>query len=660
MVGAAISFAVSLSPKCLPSRSESNVRSPRRYASPLSVVLGLSLGLFALSVMEATPSSWLLVLNNRIADTTDDGSSRDDNDYLTVSFAYFIVLTSLCIYTLVVAPCAAGILIADRLLNRPVCNLFCCSLSERPWWIKFVWGLLAAVYRVLILATTLVYAMIKKCWKLIPSNAGGGMRRKDSNSGNNSLPLTNLDAGMNARRSNAAITDCMDRLQELILYRSGSIVFGSILGVATNLGLLQWAAPFIIEPNSSGNSLAVALSWVCAIGIILSSLLNGFGSVSMPHSCLAGLYLDPIKPETISKAHVDLQKTQESLQERMEQLTTVTLKPSSCNGTNSAASPKRPSKLSAERWVKGAWNFRKTVSGSFSGMGEDIAQRKRVLLDEISFLQTLVEEMREDIEEMKYTQAMEANARTTMGRIRSWFGMVLSVILLIRLYFAATSIWQHWHKDTLASSGVVTTTTVPTQKRDPVTTFLLWIIGNRVVTEKEYNNLSQFISLLLTAYLSLSQVRYFLRTLAAMHRRINLFFCGTVNRYNNNSNNVRSEDTRSNDTLFPDEAVPFQTRNGVYNHLLAALMGSYFMSCIVLTKMMLPWQYRAAFSGALGGFDAFIIQSDVVNALFAFSAVVSASVLAMLFGIQRQTALLHTASWREHQLSRPLSRHPEV
>jgi hypothetical protein len=295
-------------------------------------------------------------------------------------------------------------------------------------------------------------------------------------------------------------------------------------------------------------------------------------------------------------------------------------------------------------------------------MGEDIAQRKRIISEEIIFLETLVEEMKEGIEEMKYTQAMEANVRTTMGKMRSWIGVVFSIILLARLYFAYLSIWDHWSR----RRGTTTDDAVRAPKRDPVTTFLLWMTWNNMVSEKEYNALSQFISLLLTAYLSLSQVRYLLRTTAAIHRRINHLFCGSVDTARSPSNRTdaspRNDGNTSSPGFFLDESTPFEMQTGVYMHLVAVLMGSYFMSCIVLTKMMLPWQYQSAFSGALGGFDAFIIQSDVVNTLFAFSAVVSAIILAMLFGIQKQRALLHSAAWKEDQSMRPMtsSRRPEV
>lgn len=94
-------------------------------------------------------------------------------------------------------------------------------------------------------------------------------------------------------------------------------------------------------------------------------------------------------------------------------------------------------------------------------------------------------------------------------------------------------------------------------------------------------------------------------------------------------------------------------------HLLAALIGSYFLACIILTKGMVPWQYRSSFSGALGGFDAFVIQSDLINVLFAFSALVSAAVLAMLFGIQKQNAMRHNVSWMD-ELNTPISRDLDV
>jgi len=394
-----------------------------------------------------------------------------------------------------------------------------------------------------------------------------------------------------------------------------------------------------------GNTLALALSWVCAIGIVLSSLMNGFGSVSMPHSCLAGLFLEPIRPETVTKAVVDLEKTKESLAARKQMLKEITVTASiTPNSTTSSAS------------AGTLWTSKRTVKRSFSGIGEEVRQRKRTILEEISFLEPLIEEMQEDIEDMKYTQKMEAASRTISGRINSWIGVLFSVLLVTRLYFASVAIWQKWysrhnhHQMDAADGGN------GPRKSDIVTTMLLWMLGHNVVSERKYDEVSQFISLLLTAFLSFSQIRAFLRTVGALHRRLHHLCCPSQTRNSNNSRlSPRGDSSSSND----DGAVRFQTRRGVYMHLLAALIGSYFLACIILTKGMVPWQYRSSFSGALGGFDAFVIQSDLINVLFAFSALVSAAVLAMLFGIQKQNAMRHNVSWMD-ELNTPISRDLDV
>ena len=64
------------------------------------------------------------------------------------------------------------------------------------------------------------------------------------------------------------------------------------------------------------------------------------------------------------------------------------------------------------------------------------------------------------------------------------------------------------------------------------------------------------------------------------------------------------------------------------------------MSCIVMTKRILPLEYGSSFSRSMGG-NEFVVQVAVANAAFCASAVVSAVVLGMLFGIQRQNTKRH-------------------
>lgn len=285
-------------------------------------------------------------------------------------------------------------------------------------------------------------------------------------------------------------------------------------------------------------------------------------------------------------------------------------------------------------------------------------QRKRKLAEEINFLDSLVEEMKEDIEDMKYTQKVEAASRTTMGRVNLFTGVFFSFILLMRLYSAFTAIMHQWNQDQSATEDYQ-----PPRKRDSVTSLVLWLWGHHMVTEKDFAQVSQFISLFLTALLSFSQVRAFLRTLGAIHRRLS-HLCCVSSAVTTGSRNIRQSPRSGNSDLSPSNAgndenrsIPAHATGLLHMHALAALMGSYFMACLILAKMMVPWEYRASFSGALGGFDAFAIQSDLITILYTFSAVVSTTVLALLFGIQKQNSLRHSVSWTDDV---GISKSPEV
>jgi len=252
----------------------------------------------------------------------------------------------------------------------------------------------------------------------------------------------------------------------------------------------------------------------------------------------------------------------------------------------------------------------------------DKAQQKSNLLSEIDFLATLVNEMQEDVIEMRYSQEMFGAARTTMGRLRSLLGVVFSVILLVRLFSATMCIWGPY-KVEMSQDG--------SSRVDPVTMALSWLMGHSIVTRQDYSKLSQLISLLLSAVLSFSQVRNLLRTVNAINNRLRSILKKC---YCRNSGKVIREDGPSLST-------------GVYSHILSFFIGCYFIACIVLTKMILPQRYRAVFSAALGGNDIFRIRSYSVNLVFSLSAVVSAAVLGMLLGIQRQNSQRYRSTWNE-------------
>lgn len=670
LLGGALSLAVSISPKILSHNTQDSEATPGRKFSPLSFSLCCSLSLFALSVLEAAPSSWLVILDNQVVNsggdsnnnnqvndnkfdsiesTADDGTSGDEdpanNYYLTVSNAYFVVLSTLSAYILVVFPSILGVLVLERVMQRPSFNIFfCCSNMQLPWWLKLCTGIIGALYKSIIMILTLAFVILQKiCGKLpfFGKKKLGGISRRDSND-RSALPTTKnniMDPSAVSHNQGYRVGCLANKIHEIFVLKGGGLCLGSLLGVSGTYGVLHALSPFIIEPKSTGNALALALSWVCAIGIVLSTLLNGFGSVSMPHSCLAGLFLQPIRPETVNRAEQNFHKTQESLQTRKQQLKDAGLTPVSLS-SGKATSASNSSSKSKSFWGRG-------VKKSFSGIGENVSERKRKLVEEINFLESLVEEMKEDIEDMKYTQKIEAASRTTMGRVHSSIGVLFSIILLMRLYSAFTAIMHQWNHDQSATEDFQ-----PPRKRDSVTLLVLWLLGHHMVSEKDFAQASQFISLFLTAMLSFSQVRAFLRTVSAIHRRLNHIFCVSpiVTTTGSNRQSPRSGNNNQSPTATGTNAsrsIPVKTTGPFHVHALAALMGSYFMACLILAKMMVPWEYRASFSGALGGFDAFAIQSDLITILYTFSAVVSTTVLALLFGIQKQNSLRHNTSWTD-------------
>ena len=82
----------------------------------------------------------------------------------------------------------------------------------------------------------------------------------------------------------------------------------------------------------------------------------------------------------------------------------------------------------------------------------------------------------------------------------------------------------------------------------------------------------------------------------------------------------------------------------IFSHLVASLMCCYSLACVVLTKIMLPFQYRTGFSAALGVVEQhgtgelFWIKTLTANALFSLTALLSTLILAVLFGIMRANA----------------------
>lgn len=542
------------------------IQDSAQSSKSVRLALGLSFALFSLSILDVAPAQWLVFLDH------DDGilSSRGN---LTVTGAYEIILWIFCIGIVIVLPAGVG----GRLFQMSTSSQDADDKKKRlwsqsPWWIRYSWQsfllVLSICYRLFL--SPLVNLVKRKLQTMYPSEPVLAL----SNSPDGSARL-----GGGSRHGPKTASGIM-RIS------SKSVVLGGFCGVVTTLVILKTLGSLVISfpTQSSIHVLSTLVSWLCAAGLMISSVLNGFGSVSMPYSCLAGIFLEPIRPEVLARAELELRNTTKNMEGKLTDLHSDSI--TSLGDT----SRRRSAATHAGKIAFADYN------------SDEISKRKRKLQNEIDFLETLIGELKEDIVEMKSAQEQAAKARTTLGRIRSYVGLVFSIVLLVRLYMAAKSVVQVRYG--------------PQQERgDPITTALLWLAGHNFVSSKDYNTLSQGISLLLTAFLSMSQIRMFLRTASSVNRRIMLItrkcYC-TPRRHGEES-----------------------TYYSIHTRVLAALTGCYFLSCVVLTKMNLPAQYRSSFSAALGGME-YSICIPVVNLVFCISAGVSAMVVSLLVGIQRQ------------------------
>jgi hypothetical protein len=541
---------------------------------------GLCLGLFSLSILEAVPESWLFVLSH---------DEQDSSALLTISHAYWLLLWCLALFILTVLPSLAGISIAQTSSNY-FRNAFrfdrdnhkygffnCC-----PWWIRFVFGLIAILLR----------NLFRLCRTICCSS-----RRSDT--GKLVLP-TSISSDSLATKA----SDTSER--RTVLSPKASTCFtaiSSICGVLIILVAVRSLGPLVVKTTADQTLLSVIVSWLCATGLLISSLLNGFGSVSMPHSCLTGLYLKPVPPEVIDKLNAERKSVKEALETKRQSLGDMTLVVTSSSSSQQGHQT----------------GFART----FSNMGDELSNRKMILQSEIDFLEDLYRELGEDLQELKQSQKMAAAARTTAGKARSYLGIFFSILLLSRLFSAVSNIWKSY------------TTNVDRHKHsqdDVVTSILVWLLGHNFVSPQKYAMFSQIISLVLTAFLSFSQVRAFLTTVGAVNRKLNAvyqtFLC-----------------TRTKKSTSTAQASSFSLYGGCAGYLASLTGCCYSLSCFVLIKMMLPDEYCEGFARALGGsMDVFTIHTSVVNTAFTGSAGISATILAMLFGIQRQNNFRHTST----------------
>jgi Abscisic acid G-protein coupled receptor/The Golgi pH Regulator (GPHR) Family N-terminal len=660
------------------SQSEFIFSRRKRNLFAIQAVVILAFGLCALSVIECIPSRFLLLFANDHEDRV--GLSGR----ISLAAAYSAVLTGLCACLLVVFPVVVGAHLVPATRGDPDAPIATDHYFYRaPKASSTVGKLLSGTIHAIYASLSFFVRLSLLCWKLVSrrcasstSRRGSGMGRRDSSS---LLPLKGISP-----------QEHQDQLQQAKRVRAVSgKIFGAMCVVAAWWTLLGLLAPFVIQipeaPSSfstleHGSSaiqgfLTLAISRLCAVGLLLSALVNGFGSVSFPFASLTPFYLKPVTTESIAIAEAELARLQSTLEERRYQAANLSssssLSISTMSGTNSgnfAAGNRR--------------------NGSFSDLGDDFAQRRASISTEVAFLEALIEETKDDVDEMRHSQRVSSRARTPAGRVLSWLGVIMSVVLLVRLLTITISLNWWASISRREFTGVDETTgrsdASPSSRTDVVTMILLWTVGHTrlVSSQQQLNQLSQFISIVLSSFLSVSQVRTFLRTASALNRRLS-GLCGACHCHPSSGRRPSPSSSSSSSSGHPPALHSSSDRgqllaSTVYSYGLATLAGCYFLACVVLTKLMLPEPYRRSFSRALLGSAylspsaeqgteynddgeaaaaasaaepshrhellLFWVRTGAVNVVFIFAAVASALVLGALFGIQRQNADRY-ASW---------------
>jgi hypothetical protein len=523
----------------------------------------LSLWLFCLSILEAAPSSWLLIIHQTSS---------------IVQF-YRINLWALCTLLEVVIPAVLGVLLVIKLSGY---ETVASSLAPAPSIsprnksgrdnnrILLLFHLVWIVIRFVFVATWFIIRRILSIF--LPKAFLGGNQSSAA-----------------SIRGNACIDN--NRLKQ---YCSAKIVLPVLfaltisfwmLGTLSTIVMLDTRNPYTEGDTISDNTkhkhrlgqyclwiigphspLKFMVKMACALGMIIASLLNGFGCASMPHSNLVGMYLKPTPAAVLTKVEEDYDYAVQNLEEKRYML------------------------------------FGLLQLSSSANVPADNIKIKN-LKEEVVFLENLVGDMGDDIEEMKYSQKLALKARTAVGYISWVLGLVFSIILMVRVALAASSFI---HVSRVNRS-------IPTERRDPITMIVLWLTGHDIVSDEQYNLYLQGTSLVLAGFLTVSQVRAFFRVIGALGRKLSQLF------------GVSIDATK-------------QKGVGDLSLLFSSfVMGCYFLSCVVVVKMTLPIEYRSSFAAAVGEFD-FGFNSALLNIIFCISACGSAIVLSFLFGIQRSNS----------------------
>lgn len=594
----------------------SSVRS-RNAEAPLRISLLLSLLLFSLGVLETVPSSWLTFLRNhaqtRHSTILPHESSSEIRGRISVSSAYRFLLWADCIFIAVIVPAAFGTILIMRFIPRG--NKEEGGHARRHMNDNSRFG--GGVIRALCVAQSVIRFVARVL--LIIGGFLTQLKRFKRRHHQRGLPLVKSVQSMGQIKSGAMTNEPIissgtsGNTKVTTQYSKRGLILGCIVGLSCSYFSLRATGRFVTEiDNEMENTIALknVVSQICALGVLISSVLGAFGSVSMPYTCLMGIYLPHVSDHSIKSMQKELQSVSQSLATLQS---TRALSSLAAPGS-SLASPVTNG-ASVSRDLVGMSSFRKRCGSLARAHSPSGIQADEY---EIEYLQNLHADIKDELFEMSLMQVQVKRSKTPIGRITGFVGVIFSVVLLIRVGMAMVIAFGPGNR---AGDN--------NERSDPITIGLSFLLGFSMIDEVEYDSLQQLGSLFLSAFLSVSQVNMFLRTMSALNRRM-----GCLWRKSCQSDFV-ARDQRDDKLLHNSSATSW---------LLSGIMGSFFLSCLVVMKMNMPQDLRGEFSSALKGSGDLSFDARITNAVFALSSILTAAILSILFGIRRQASNLHLAA----------------
>jgi len=385
------------------------------------LAFGLSLSLFGLTTLEALPVSTQTLLSHQ-------GS---------MAFAYWIALWLLSIYIVFVVPSLVGASVAIS-FGHYFCytpsptksdskNYTLFDFRKLPWWIRFAckvgFGL------IFILLNNIFYNGLSWCCSgrrrqnpidssVLPLREESVVRSTSEEIHDDSLagtPTTNnkrssFDSSSPTSKKYDSSPNHYTSIQQRLF-----AAIGGIGGIILVLGLFSTIGPLVVQlPSTHKTSiLYLIVSWICALGLLISSILNGFGSVSLPYTTLSGFFLQQVRPDYITKLESELKSMRGILIEKQIMLKELKVRIPTLNTSRPTNQSSLPGS-SGNSFFMSSLLIQNNINSGFSDLGVKIRKRRQILNTEISFMEDLVRETTLDLEELKHSQMTAVAARTSI------------------------------------------------------------------------------------------------------------------------------------------------------------------------------------------------------------------------------------------------------